>query len=92
MIKEEKFDDDTVRAAKFVEMLNPLVSFCYSCRNLQTVIKELAESFAEGTNYFDLLVDAFRLNIKNSDQHLRNFSIISMPCFLEKLHFSFYLF
>nr|KAG5706407.1 hypothetical protein BaRGS_033168 [Batillaria attramentaria] len=48
--------------------------------NLDNVIENLAKNFAEGTEYFKMLVDVFAPEFRNpKNMHLRNFFVILPP-------------
>ncbi|CAE1304616.1 MRT43 [Acanthosepion pharaonis] len=51
-----------------------------AAKNLDAVIGNLAKNFAEGTEYFKMLVDVFAPEFRNpKNMHLRNFFIILPP-------------
>ncbi|XP_052261533.1 WASH complex subunit 4-like isoform X2 [Dreissena polymorpha] len=51
-----------------------------AARNLDNVIGNLAKNFAEGTEYFKMLVDVFSPEFRNpKNMHLRNFFVILPP-------------
>ncbi|XP_052780074.1 WASH complex subunit 4-like isoform X2 [Mya arenaria] len=51
-----------------------------AARNLDNVIGNLAKNFAEGTEYFKMLVDVFAPEFRNpKNMHLRNFFVILPP-------------
>ncbi|XP_041350230.1 WASH complex subunit 4-like isoform X3 [Gigantopelta aegis] len=80
-------------AIRFIPDLEDIVSFeelckeeglsaeCQSAaRNLDNVIGNLAKNFAEGTEYFKMLVDVFAPEFRNpKNMHLRNFFVILPP-------------
>eukprot|EP00004_Rigifila_ramosa_P020162 TRINITY_DN521_c1_g2_i4.p1 TRINITY_DN521_c1_g2~~TRINITY_DN521_c1_g2_i4.p1 ORF type:complete len:1097 (+),score=319.76 TRINITY_DN521_c1_g2_i4:490-3291(+) len=78
-------------AIKFVPDLNSIPAFGEPAqtlspetgqagRNLDEVIRNLSQNFAEGTEYFKLLVQVFQDTFKSeAQQHLRNFFIILPP-------------
>ncbi|XP_019624304.1 PREDICTED: WASH complex subunit SWIP-like [Branchiostoma belcheri] len=80
-------------AIRFVPDLDDIVTFedlvkdeglseeCQtSARHLDTVISDLVKNFAEGTEYFKMLVDVFAPEFRNpKNMHLRNFYIILPP-------------
>ncbi|XP_053377942.1 WASH complex subunit 4-like isoform X3 [Mercenaria mercenaria] len=51
-----------------------------AAKNLDNVIGNLAKNFAEGTEYFKMLVDVFSPEFRNpKNMHLRNFFVILPP-------------
>eukprot|EP01119_Soliformovum_irregulare_P013331 TRINITY_DN3530_c0_g1_i1.p1 TRINITY_DN3530_c0_g1~~TRINITY_DN3530_c0_g1_i1.p1 ORF type:complete len:1148 (+),score=441.88 TRINITY_DN3530_c0_g1_i1:162-3605(+) len=80
-------------AIKFVPDLRDINSFeematsaklsaetCQASKNLDGSIDSLAKSFAEGTEYFRLLISVFAEEMRNPElQHLKNFHIIVPP-------------
>ncbi|XP_067685139.1 WASH complex subunit 4-like isoform X2 [Haliotis asinina] len=51
-----------------------------AAKNLDNVIGNLAKNFAEGTEYFKMLVDVFAPEFRNpKNMHLRNFFVILPP-------------
>ena len=53
---------------------------CESAERLDQVIKDLTQNFAEGTQYFKLLVEVFANDFRNpKNSHLQNFYIIVPP-------------
>ncbi|XP_059151833.1 WASH complex subunit 4-like isoform X4 [Physella acuta] len=80
-------------AIRFIPDLEDIVSFEDACReenlsletqaaakNLDNVINNLAKNFAEGTEYFKMLVDVFAPEFRNpKNMHLRNFFVILPP-------------
>ena len=75
-----KFVPDLRDLAKFQELvssegLSPNTQ--EAAKNLDTVVQGLAKNFAEGTDYFKLLVGAFAPEFRNeNNMHLKNFHII----------------
>ncbi|XP_014677471.1 PREDICTED: WASH complex subunit 7-like [Priapulus caudatus] len=64
LCQEEELSEECVRAA----------------RNLDQVISNMAKNFAEGTEYFQMLVDVFSGEFRsNKNMHLRNFFAILPP-------------
>lgn len=60
------------------EGLSPECQF--AARNLDNVIENLAKNFAEGTEYFKMLVDVFAPEFRNpKNMHLRNLFVILPP-------------
>lgn len=50
------------------------------CRQLDSVLSDLTRNFAEGTEYFKMLVDVFAPEFRSpKNMHLRNFYIIVPP-------------
>jgi WASH complex subunit 7 len=50
------------------------------CRLFDSVVGNLAKNFAEGTEYFKLLVDVFSPVFRNpKNRHLQNFYMIVPP-------------
>lgn len=72
-VEEQKLSQETLAAA----------------RALDGVIDEMSKNFAEGTEYFQVLVNIFEKSFRGEDQkHLKNFYIIVPPLtlnFVEKL-------
>lgn len=49
-------------------------------RNLDSIVQNLAKNFAEGTDYFKILVDIFAGELRSDkNSHLKNFHIIVPP-------------
>eukprot|EP00033_Pygsuia_biforma_P003806 GCRY01004171.1.p1 GENE.GCRY01004171.1~~GCRY01004171.1.p1 ORF type:complete len:1139 (-),score=210.05 GCRY01004171.1:215-3631(-) len=64
LVSREKLSAETVDAAK----------------NADTVLENLATTFSDGSEYFKLLVDAFKDELRSAaNLHLRNFPIIVPP-------------
>uniref|UniRef100_A0A8B9LYJ5 WASH complex subunit 7 n=1 Tax=Accipiter nisus TaxID=211598 RepID=A0A8B9LYJ5_9AVES len=64
LVKEEGLSEETQKAA----------------RQLDSVLGDLARNFAEGTEYFKMLVDVFAPEFRSpKNMHLRNFYIIVPP-------------
>ncbi|ESO99519.1 hypothetical protein LOTGIDRAFT_113446 [Lottia gigantea] len=80
-------------AIRFIPDLDDIISFEELCteeglsgectsaaKNLDMVINNLAKNFAEGTDYFKMLVDVFSPEFRNpKNMHLRNFFVILPP-------------
>ncbi|CAG5126289.1 unnamed protein product, partial [Candidula unifasciata] len=80
-------------AIRFIPDLEDIINFEEACKeenlssetqtaakNLDNVINNLAKNFAEGTEYFKMLVDVFAPEFRNSkNMHLRNFFVILPP-------------
>ncbi|XP_055882277.1 WASH complex subunit 4-like isoform X2 [Biomphalaria glabrata] len=80
-------------AIRFIPDLEDIVNFEEACKEenlsketqaaaqiLDNVINNLAKNFAEGTEYFKILVDVFAPEFRNSkNMHLRNFFVILPP-------------
>lgn len=80
-------------AIRFIPDLEDIVSFGEACseeglspetqaaaKNLDNVINNLAKNFAEGTEYFKMLVDVFAPEFRDpKNMHLRNFFVILPP-------------
>jgi len=80
-------------AIRFIPDLEDIVSFEDSCKEeglaaetmssaktLDNVISNLAKNFAEGTEYFKMLVDVFAQEFRNpKNLHLRNFFVLLPP-------------
>ncbi|XP_071278772.1 WASH complex subunit 4 [Agelaius tricolor] len=64
LVKEEELSEETQKAA----------------RQLDSVLSDLTRNFAEGTEYFKMLVDVFAPEFRSTkNMHLRNFYIIVPP-------------
>ena len=49
-------------------------------RHLDNVVDNLAKNFAEGTEYFKMLVDVFAMEFRSvKNMHLKNFFVILPP-------------
>jgi len=86
----------TSNAIKFVPDLQDLVKFendakkdglsvetQEAAKNLDSAIENLRQNFAEGTDYFKMLVGVFAPEFRSEqNMHLRNFFIITPPLFL----------
>ncbi|CAB3987009.1 WASH complex subunit 4-like, partial [Paramuricea clavata] len=73
LVKDEGLSDETQEAAK----------------NLDAAISNMAKNFAEGTDYFKLLVDVFVPQFRDAkNMHLRNFYIIVPPLTLNFVEYS----
>uniref|UniRef100_T1J3X6 WASH complex subunit 4 n=1 Tax=Strigamia maritima TaxID=126957 RepID=T1J3X6_STRMM len=86
-------------AIRFIPDLEDIVNFEEMCKeeglstesqvaaqNLDTVISNLSKNFAEGTEYFKLLVDVFAAVFRDSkNMHLRNFYAIVPPLTLSHI-------
>ncbi|XP_070557659.1 WASH complex subunit 4-like isoform X2 [Ptychodera flava] len=60
-----------------------------AARNLDAVINNLTKNFAEGTEYFKMLVDVFSSEFRNpKNMHLRNFYMILPPLTLNFVEYS----
>ncbi|XP_078001541.1 WASH complex subunit 4-like [Glandiceps talaboti] len=60
-----------------------------AAHNLDAVINNLTKNFAEGTEYFKMLVDVFSLEFRNpKNMHLRNFYMILPPLTLNFVEYS----
>ncbi|CAG2204054.1 MRT43 [Mytilus edulis] len=80
-------------AIRFVPDLEDIVNFEELCKeeglslecqtaakNLDNVVNNLVQNFAEGTEYFKMLVDVFAPEFRNTkNMHLRNFFVILPP-------------
>eukprot|EP01137_Pigoraptor_chileana_P013132 Opistho-2@66313 len=80
-------------AIRFVPDLEDIVSFeelvkqeglqadvVHAARNLDATLTNLSKNFAEGTEYFEMLVDVFAPELRDAkNTHLRNFYIIIPP-------------
>lgn len=80
-------------AIRFIPDIEDIVSFEELCKeenlssecqaaakNLDNVVGNLARNFAEGTEYFKMLVDVFAPEFRNpKNMHLRNFFVILPP-------------
>ncbi|XP_061187838.1 WASH complex subunit 4-like isoform X2 [Saccostrea echinata] len=80
-------------AIRFIPDIEDIVSFEDLCKeenlsmecqtaakNLDNVVGNLARNFAEGTEYFKMLVDVFAPEFRNpKNMHLRNFFVILPP-------------
>eukprot|EP01113_Clastostelium_recurvatum_P020853 TRINITY_DN2468_c0_g1_i2.p1 TRINITY_DN2468_c0_g1~~TRINITY_DN2468_c0_g1_i2.p1 ORF type:complete len:1156 (+),score=429.18 TRINITY_DN2468_c0_g1_i2:487-3468(+) len=81
-----KFVPDLQNISKFEELvtkegLSPETTT--ASKNLDTAIDSLAKNFAEGTEYFKMLVQVFAEQFRNpANQHLRNFYVIVPPLML----------
>eukprot|EP01084_Bolivina_argentea_P225335 380825_1 len=63
-----------------VEQANLSNQTIQSANNLDIVLNRLSSSFAEGVDYFNMLVTAFQKVLATADHnHLRNFAIIMPP-------------
>ena len=80
-------------AIRFIPDLEDIVTFADLCeeeglssecrdagKQLDTVISNLAKNFAEGTEYFQMLVEVFAPEFRNpKNMHLKNFFVILPP-------------
>lgn len=60
-------------------------SFLFRNRNLDSIVQNLAKNFAEGTDYFKMLVDIFASQFRSDrNAHLKSFHVIVPPLVCEK--------
>lgn len=72
--------EDIVKYGEMTRSENLSETTCEAAERLDHVINDLTQNFAEGTQYFKLLVDVFASDFRNpKNSHLQNFYIIVPP-------------
>nr|XP_006817005.1 PREDICTED: WASH complex subunit 7-like [Saccoglossus kowalevskii] len=81
--------EDIVNFEELVTEENMSVEVKAAAHNVDAVINNLAKNFAEGTEYFKMLVDVFSSEFRNpKNMHLRNFYMILPPLTLNFVEYS----
>eukprot|EP01136_Pigoraptor_vietnamica_P005657 Opistho-1_new@37581 len=72
--------DDIVSFEELVKQENLQPDVVHAARNLDATLTNLSKNFAEGTEYFEMLVDVFAPELRDpKNTHLRNFYVIIPP-------------
>ncbi|OXB69309.1 hypothetical protein ASZ78_015709 [Callipepla squamata] len=80
LVKEEGLSEETQKAASSVNITQKYLLEAEKMKQLDSVLGDLTRNFAEGTEYFKMLVDVFAPEFRSpKNMHLRNFYIIVPP-------------